>query len=312
MPQPIWMRDNKYMRDTNEVLAKSALEVAAAQVEEKLLKLMPKAVDLEQQVIDAMEYALMAGGKRVRPFLVMESAKLFGVGESSALRVAAAVECVHTYSLIHDDLPCMDDDDMRRGQPSVHKKFDEATAVLAGDALLTLAFEILSDEKTHSNAAVRCELITFMAKALGVNGMVGGQMFDLLAENQDLDKIRITRLQRMKTGALIVFSGEAGAILGKGEPRRRHAIKGYAHDVGLAFQIADDLLDEVGTSEEIGKTAGKDAAAGKATFVSLVGADQARTKADMLIEQSVKHLEVFGSKAENLRNLAKFIINRAS
>lgn len=307
-----WMRDKQYMTNTNDNPATTALEVAAEQVEERLLRLLPKAVDLEQQVIDAMEYALMAGGKRIRPFLVMESARIFGVGESSAVRVAAAVECAHTYSLIHDDLPCMDDDDMRRGQPSVHKKFDEATAVLAGDALLTLAFEILSDEKTHSNAQVRCELISLMAKALGVNGMVGGQMFDLLAENQELDKIRITRLQRMKTGALIVFSGEAGAILGKAENRRRHAIKGYAHDVGLAFQIIDDLLDEEGSTEEMGKTVGKDAAAGKATLVSLVGMDQARTMASMLTEQAIQHLELFGSKAENLRNLAKFIINRAS
>jgi len=259
-----------------------------------------------------MEYALMVGGKRIRPFLVMESAKLFGVGQSSALRVAAAVECVHTYSLIHDDLPCMDDDDMRRGQPSVHKKFDEATAVLAGDALLTLAFEILADEKTHSDARVRCELISFMARALGVNGMVGGQMFDLLAENQKLDKIRITRLQRMKTGALIVFSGKAGAILGKAEEKRRQAIKGYCHDMGLAFQIADDLLDQEGRTEDIGKTAGKDAAAGKATLVSLSGPDQARVQADMLIDQALHHLEVFGTKAENLRILAKFIINRTS
>ncbi|MCF8474129.1 MAG: polyprenyl synthetase family protein [Emcibacter sp.] len=292
-------------------LDKDALQNAAKKVEEKFLKLLPKAVDLEQQVVDAMTYALMAGGKRIRPFLVMESARIFGVGESSALRVAAAVECVHTYSLIHDDLPCMDDDDMRRGQPSVHKKFDEATAVLAGDALLTLAFEILADEKTHADPRVRCELISYMAKALGVNGMVGGQMFDLLAENQELDKIRITRLQRMKTGALIVFSSEAGAILGKAEDKRRQAIKGYAHDVGLAFQITDDLLDEEGSSEEVGKTVGKDATSGKATFVSLFGIDQTRIMATMLISQAIKHLDGFGKKAENLRNLAKFIINRA-
>ncbi|VAV87659.1 (2E,6E)-farnesyl diphosphate synthase [hydrothermal vent metagenome] len=300
------------MTNDTDNLAIDALGIAARQVEEKLLKLLPKAVDLEQQVIDAMEYALMAGGKRVRPFLVMEGARIFGVSENSALRVAAAVECAHTYSLIHDDLPCMDDDDMRRGQPSVHKKFDEATAVLAGDALLTLAFEILSDDSTHSDARVRCELINYLSKSLGVNGMVGGQMFDLLAENQELDKIRITRLQRMKTGALIVFSGKAGAILGKAEERRRQAIKGYAHDIGLAFQIVDDLLDEEGSSEDIGKTAGKDAAAGKATLVSLVGIDQARTMAEMLTNQAVQHLELFGDKAENLRNLAKFIINRAS
>lgn len=300
------------MANTDADLEFPVLEQVAALVEERLIKLLPRAVDMEQQVVDAMKYALMAGGKRIRPFLVMESSRIFGVGESSAVRVAAAVECVHTYSLIHDDLPCMDDDDMRRGQPSVHKKFDEATAVLAGDALLTLAFEILSHEKTHADARVRCELISLLARALGVNGMVGGQMFDLLAENQQLDNIRIARLQRMKTGALIVFSGEAGAILGKAESRRRHDIKGYAHDVGLAFQIADDLLDTEGRSEEIGKTAGKDAAAGKATFVSLMGSTQARTKAGMLTDQAVKHLEIFGSKAESLRNLAKFIINRAN
>lgn len=300
------------MTNDTDDLATQALRDVAERVEEKLVKLLPKAVDLEQQVIDAMEYALLAGGKRVRPFLVMESAGICGVGESAALRVAAAVECAHTYSLIHDDLPCMDDDDMRRGQPSVHKKFDEATAILAGDALLTLAFEILADEKTHANAGVRCELITALAKALGANGMVGGQMFDLLAENQELDKIRITRLQRMKTGALIVFSGEAGAILGRTEERRRQALRGYAHDVGLAFQIVDDLLDEEGESEEIGKTAGKDMEAGKATFVSLEGIDGARTKAYMLTDQAVQHLEIFGTKAENLRNLAKFIINRAN
>jgi len=299
------------MTNTTDDPAIIALQDVAEEVEKKLLKLLPKGSDLEQQVIDAMEYALMAGGKRVRPFLVMESAKLFGVGESAAIRVAAAVECAHTYSLIHDDLPCMDDDDMRRGKPSVHIQFDEATAVLAGDALLTLAFEILADELTHSNARVRCELITALAKALGANGMVGGQMFDILAENQDLDKIRITRMQRMKTGALIVFCGEAGAILGKSEERRRNAIRGYAHDVGLAFQIVDDLLDEAGDLEEIGKTAKKDSAAGKATLVSLVGPEQAKTQAYMLTDQAWQHLDVFGEKAENLRNLARFIINRA-
>jgi len=300
------------MTKTNNDLAMAALSHAAEKVEGQFLKLLPKAVDLEQQVIDAMEYAFMAGGKRIRPFLAIECAKLFGVGQSSALRAATAVECVHTYSLIHDDLPCMDDDDMRRGRPSVHKQFDEATAVLAGDALLTLAFEILADEKTHADARVRCELISFMAKALGVNGMVGGQMFDLLAENQTLDKIRITRLQRMKTGALIVFSGKAGAILGKAEEKRRQAIKGYCNDIGLAFQIVDDLLDEEGHTAEIGKTPGKDAVAGKATLVSLSGSEQARMQAGMLIDQALKHLDVFGGKAENLRILAKFIINRTS
>ena len=300
------------MTETNDNLVRSALRETTKLIEEKLLELLPKAVDLEQQVVEAMKYALMAGGKRIRPFLVMESAKICGVGEESALRVAAAVEYVHTYSLIHDDLPCMDDDDMRRGQPSVHKKFDEATAILAGDALLTLAFEILSDERTHADARVRCELITFFSRALGVKGMVGGQMLDLLAENKELNQNRITRLQRMKTGALIIFSGEAGAILGKTEEKRRYALIGYAHDVGLAFQIIDDLLDEEGSKEDIGKTTGKDAAAGKATLVSLVGNERARTMATMLTNQALLHLEQLGHKAENLRNLAKLIIGQAS
>lgn len=299
------------MSEVSPELAQVFLEKIAEDVEAKLLALLPKSVDLEKQMVDAMQYALMAGGKRVRPFLVLSSAGLFGVGKSSALMVAAAVECAHTYSLIHDDLPCMDDDDMRRGKPSVHKKFDEATAVLAGDALLTLAFEILSHEATHADPRVRCELISALSRALGANGMVGGQMFDLLAENKDLSQVRITRLQQMKTGALIVFSAEAGALLGKASARGRQAIKGYAHDMGLAFQIVDDLLDESGDSEEIGKTAGKDAAAGKATLVSLFGIDRARTQAQMLTDQALKHLELFDEKADVLRSLAQFVISRA-
>jgi len=299
------------MRHFSPTLAEDSLKENSIAVEGKLRAILPKTVDLEQQVVAAMEYALMAGGKRVRPFLVMRSACLFGVGENSALMVAAAVECAHTYSLIHDDLPCMDDDDLRRGQPSTHKKFDEATAVLAGDALLTLAFEILSHEDTHPDPRVRCELIAALSRALGANGMVGGQMFDLLAENQDLSQVRITRLQQMKTGALIVFSAEAGAILGKAEARGRQAIKGYAHDIGLAFQIVDDLLDEGGDSEDIGKTAGKDAEAGKATLVSLFGVERARTQAQMLIDQAMQHLDAFDEKADALRSLAQFVISRA-
>ena len=293
-------------------LARAALKETGEILENKLLKILPKADGLEERVVEAMEYALMAGGKRLRPFLVMQGAKLFSVSEQAALQVAAAVECAHTYSLIHDDLPCMDDDDMRRGQPSVHKKFDEATAVLAGDALLTLAFEILADEKTHADPRVRCELISAFAKALGTHGMVGGQMFDLAAENRELDQFSITRMQNMKTGALIVFSCEAGAILGKADSRRRHALKGYAHDLGLAFQIVDDLLDIEGDSEELGKTAGKDEDAGKATLVSLLGVERARTQAEMLITQAIEHLEIFAEKADVLRSLAHFVIHRAS
>ncbi|WP_321389156.1 farnesyl diphosphate synthase [Emcibacter sp.] len=297
-------------KDTS--IAHAALTETAEILEKYLLKILPKADGLEERVMEAMKYALMAGGKRMRPFLVMSGAKLFSVSERSALQVAAAVECAHTYSLIHDDLPCMDDDDMRRGQPSVHKKFDEATAVLAGDALLTLAFEILADERTHADPRVRVELVSAFAKALGANGMVGGQMFDLVAENRDLDQFSITRMQNMKTGALIVFSCEAGAILGKADERRRNALRGYAHDLGLAFQIVDDLLDREGDSEELGKTAGKDEDAGKATLVSLLGVERARTQAEMLIAQAVEHLEIFGEKADVLRSLAHFVIHRAS
>nr|WP_219846153.1 farnesyl diphosphate synthase [Emcibacter nanhaiensis] len=293
-------------------LARLALKETAESLEKQLTKLLPKADGLEARVVEAMDYALMAGGKRLRPFLVMQGAKLFSVSEQAALQVAAAVECAHTYSLIHDDLPCMDDDDMRRGQPSVHKKFDEATAVLAGDALLTLAFEILADEKTHADPRVRCELVAAFARALGAQGMVGGQMFDLAAENRDLDQFSITRMQNMKTGALIVFSCEAGAILGKADGRRRHALKGYAHDLGLAFQIVDDLLDKEGDSEELGKTAGKDEDAGKATLVSLLGVERARTQAEMLIAQAIEHLEIFAEKADVLRSMAHFVIHRAS
>tara|TARA_B100001939_G_scaffold233853_1_gene201551 strand:- start:13965 stop:14852 length:888 start_codon:yes stop_codon:yes gene_type:complete len=293
-------------------MAQAALSETAVLMEKQLLRLLPKPDGLEERVVEAMRYALVAGGKRLRPFLVLASARLFGVAESAALQVAAAVEYAHTYSLIHDDLPCMDDDDLRRGQPTVHKKFDEATAVLAGDALLTLAFEILASEDTHADPRVRCELVACFARALGTHGMVGGQMFDLQAENRDLDQASITRLQQMKTGALIVFCCEAGAILGKVRDRRRAAIRGYAHDLGLAFQIVDDLLDIEGDSEDLGKTPGKDAEAGKATLVSLLGVDRARTQAEMLVTQAVAHLEVFDRNTDILRALAHFVIKRAN
>jgi len=244
--------------------------------------------------------------------MVLCSANLFGVSEASAMRVAIAVEYAHTYSLVHDDLPCMDDDDLRRGQPTVHKKYDEATAVLAGDALLTLAFEILAGEDTHPDPRVRCELIAAFARALGAQGMVGGQMFDLLAENRDLEMTDVARMQKMKTGALIEFSCEAGAILGKASPRMQHALKGYAHDLGLAFQIIDDLLDNQGDSATLGKTPGKDQDAGKATLVSLLGTERAQTQAQMLTEQAIQHLEVFEEKADILRSLVQFVIKRAN
>ena len=272
-----------------------------------LLKVPP---GLEARVYQAMRYSALAPGKRLRPLLVLASARLFGVARSSALQVAAAIEMVHAYSLIHDDLPAMDNSDLRRGRPTCHKAFDEATAVLAGDGLLTMAFDTLSHPDTHGSPAVRCELVAALAAAAGAAGMVGGQMIDLIAESQILDIGAITRLQRMKTGALIAFSCEAGAILAKAPHELRTALRGYAHDLGLAFQIADDLLDVEGSAEETGKPVGADAAAGKATFVSILGVERARAQAELLINQAVAHLDLFEQRAELLRQVARFVIDR--
>ncbi|MDG1005153.1 MAG: polyprenyl synthetase family protein [Emcibacteraceae bacterium] len=282
----------------------------ATSLEPSLVEVLPDSQGMEEQVIDAMRYALFAGGKRLRPFLVVMTSRLFSVEEENAIRVAAAIECLHTYSLIHDDLPAMDNDDIRRGKPSVHKKFDEATAVLAGDALLTLCFEILSDVKTHSDPEIRCELIATLSRAVGALGMVGGQMIDLKSENQSLIENEINRMQQMKTGALIVFSCEAGAILAQVKGKRRDALKHYGRDIGLAFQIVDDLLDIERSSLDIGKTAGKDIRAGKATIVSLIGAGNAKIKADKLINQAIKGLEIFDDRANILRSLAAFVVGR--
>ena len=221
------------------------------------------------------------------------------------------MEFIHPFSLVHDDLPAMDDSDLRRGRPTCHKQFDDATAVLAGDGLLTYAFEVLAQPDTHGDPAVRCELVTALAQAAGAAGMVGGQMIDLLAENDPtLDIGAITRLQRLKTGALIAFSCEAGAILGKAGAEQRLALRGYAHDLGLAFQIADDLLDIEGSAAETGKPVGSDAAAGKATFVSILGVERARAQAVHLVRQAVSHLDLFEKKADLLRQAAHFVINR--
>ncbi|MBL6945463.1 MAG: polyprenyl synthetase family protein [Rhodospirillales bacterium] len=257
-----------------------------------------------------MRYSALGGGKRVRPFLVVSCARLFNVAESCALRVAASVEMVHCYSLIHDDLPAMDDDDLRRGQPTCHVKFDEATAILAGDALLTRAFEVLAEDATHSDSKVRCDLVTELAKSIGVGGMVGGQVLDLMAENETLSLPEITRLQRLKTGMLMGYSCDSGAILGKAPRTARQALQAYAHDLGLAFQIVDDLLDVEGDAETVGKTTQKDGAAGKATFVSLLGVERARGQADMLADQASRHLELFKEKADPLRELARFVVDR--
>jgi farnesyl diphosphate synthase len=265
----------------------------------------------EARVVEAMRYAVLAPGKRLRPFLVLASAQLFSVSRRSALQAAVAVELVHAYSLVHDDLPAMDDSDLRRGRPTVHKAFDEATAILAGDGLLTLAFEVLASPDTHGDPGVRCELVASLAQAAGINGMVGGQMFDLIAESHpELDIGAITRLQRLKTGALIAFSCEAGAILGKAPMELRMALRGYAHDLGLAFQIADDLLDVQGSAGETGKPVRQDAAAGKATFVSILGPERARAQAELLVRQAVAHLDLFKERAELLREAARFVVDR--
>ena len=279
-------------------------------VTNEIERLIPKGNGLDSRLFEAMNYAVLAGGKRLRPFLVVTSAELFNVSSNSAMRVAAAVEMTHTYSLIHDDLPAMDNDDLRRGKPTCHIKFDEATAILAGDSLLTLAFSVLGDKKTHSDVEVRCRLITSLAESAGGQGMVGGQMIDLTAESEDLDISAITRLQRMKTGELIAFSCTAGAILGKAPEQAYNALYGYAHDLGLAFQITDDLLDTLGNEEDLGKRAGKDADAGKATFVSILGVKRAREQADILADQAIAHLGMFDDKADLLRDVSRFVVER--
>ncbi len=287
-----------------------ALAQAASLTNSALDRLLAVPPDLEARVLEAMRYSALGPGKRLRPFLVLASARLFGVARSCALQVAAAVEMVHAYSLVHDDLPAMDDSDLRRGRPTCHKEFDEATAVLAGDGLLTMAFEVLAHPDAHPDPAVRCELVAALAAAAGAAGMVGGQMIDLIAERRRLDIGAITRLQRMKTGALIAFACEAGAILARAPAEPRTALRGYAHDLGLAFQIADDLLDVEGSSAETGKPVGADAAAGKATFVSILGVERARAQAELLVRQAAAHLDLFGRRAELLREAARYVISR--
>ena len=288
----------------------AALEQAARMTDAALGKLLVVPPGLESRVYQAMRYSALAPGKRLRPFLVLASAHLFGVAHRCALQVAAAIEMVHAYSMIHEDLPAMDNSDLRRGRPTCHKQFDDATAILAGDGLLTTAFEVLADSDTHGDPAVRCELVAALAGAAGAAGMVGGQMIDLIAEHQTLDIGAITRLQRMKTGALIAFACEAGAILAKAPHELRTALRGYAHDLGLAYQIADDLLDVEGSAAETGKPVGADIAAGKATFVSILGVTRARAQGELLIRQAMAHLDLFEQRAELLREAARFIITR--
>ena len=302
-----------------------AMTDAAVDIDRALDMLIPPSEGAEARLFDAMRYAAMGGGKRLRGFLVLECARQFSVGRDTALRTAAAIEMLHAYSLVHDDLPCMDDDDLRRGRPTCHVEYDEATALLVGDSLQTLAFEllardalqahafhVLAEPDTHADPAVRIELCRNLARASGPRGMCGGQMMDMLAEaiDEPMEEAEIGRLQMLKTGKLIEFSAEAGAILGKAPLQMRHALAAYGRDLGAAFQIADDLLDATASREEVGKSTGKDQAAGKATLVGLLGLPRARAQMERLAAQAAAHLDVLGDRADLLRALAHYAIAR--
>jgi len=289
-----------------------ALADSSQAVEEALEALLPQPSGLYARVQEAMRYAIFAGGKRLRPFLVLQSARLFGVSEANAVRVAAAIEVLHTYSLVHDDLPPMDNDDLRRGRPTTHRAFDEATAILAGDGLLTVAFEILADAATHASAGVRCQLITNLAKASGSFGMIGGQMIDMKAAEQTLDAEQVMLLQQLKTGALFEFSCEAGAVLGEASKADHERLLSYARDFGLAFQITDDLLDVTSTAEKTGKSVGKDQDQGKATLISIYGIEGAKAEAQKLVDRAIETLAPYGEKAAELQALATYLLTRES
>ncbi|HKT15739.1 MAG TPA: farnesyl diphosphate synthase [Allosphingosinicella sp.] len=259
---------------------------------------------------EAMRYAAIGGGKRLRPLLVAAACGLYHVDRGRALRAGLAVECIHVYSLIHDDLPCMDDDDLRHGKPALHCAYDESTAILAGDALHALAFEVLASDATHEDPFVRAELVAELARAAGPAGMAGGQMMDLMAATSALDLAEVTRLQQLKTGALIGFCLEAGSIMGRVPIEGRSRLRGYARDVGLAFQITDDLLDAEGEEAKTGKRVNKDKTAGKETFVSLLGTERARQQAGLLVEQAIDFLQSFGPEADLLRAIARFAAER--
>ncbi len=298
--------------DTAGDLLAENLKRVQAEIDSVFDAMLPVPSDTSAKLVEAMRYAAIGGGKRVRPLLVVSTASLFGVNRESALRAGAAIEAIHVYSLIHDDLPCMDNDDMRHGKPTLHRVYDEATAVLAGDALHALAFEILADVETSADPFTRSELILTLGQASGMSGMAGGQMMDMVADEEGVqyDLHTITRLQQLKTGALLAASVEMGAILGKVPPQGRAHLRAYARDIGLAFQIADDLLDVEGDADKAGKTLRKDESQGKQTFVTLMGIDKASEQARALVDQAVGHLSGYGSEADILRALARFIVER--
>jgi farnesyl diphosphate synthase len=288
------------------------MATVAGEVEAALDRALPKVGGPQARLHEAMRYAMLGGGKRIRPFLVAAGADLFEVPRARSLRAGAAVELIHGYSLVHDDLPAMDDALTRRGRPSCHRRYDEATAVLVGDALQSLAFELLADPATHPDAEVRCALVGGLAEAAGAAGMCGGQMIDLLAEGRSLELPGILELQRLKTGALIGFACEAGAILGGAAEAAREALRGYAADLGLAFQIQDDLLDVTGDAAVTGKDSGRDAAVGKATVVGLLGVAESRRRLEALRRSASAHLDRLGEDTGVLRAVFEFVISRSS
>ncbi len=296
--------------DPWQELLRPALKRIGEDIDASFDALLPMVKDPRDRLIEAMRYAAIGGGKRLRPLLVMATASLFGADRAMAIRVGTALEAIHVYSLIHDDLPCMDDDALRHGKPTVHVAFDEATAVLAGDALHDFAFEVLSDSNLSGDPFVRIELVRTLAQASGMNGMAGGQMMDMAAETSSFDLPTVTRLQQLKTGALLSAAVEMGAIIGRLPAEGRSHLRGYARDIGLAFQIADDLLDAEGDEIAAGKALRKDENAGKETFLSLLGPDRAREQAQMLVDQAVQFLASYGEEADLLRVLAWFIVER--
>ena len=310
LPLPAMSKDDQIAFETALLMRAAAVETELRQI----LDARPLTGEIArpESLMAAMRHGVLNGGKRLRPFLVLESAALFSADNDAALRVAAALECVHCYSLIHDDLPAMDDDDLRRGQPTVHKAFDEATAILAGDALLTLAFDIIADEATALPTERRAALVLALARAAGAGGMVGGQMLDLEAERKRPDEAGIITLQAMKTGALIRFACEAGAILAGASPADRERLAEFGSAIGLAFQLADDLLDLTADAKQMGKATNKDAAAGKATLAALHGPDWARGQLHGLIDQAHALLEPYGEAAELLKEAATFVATRSN
>ena len=287
-----------------------AFERVQSDIDSAFDAFLPVPDDSRARLVEAMRYAAIGAGKRMRPLLLVATSELFGVNRNAAINAGCAVEAIHAYSLIHDDLPCMDDDAMRHGKPSVHMAFDDATAVLAGDCLHALAFDILTQLDTSADPFVRSELVATLARASGHDGMAGGQMMDIVSQEENYDLRQITRLQQLKTGALLAASVEMGAVLGRVPPEGRAHLRAYARDIGLAFQIADDLLDVEGDEAKAGKALRKDEEQGKQTFVTLMGVEQARAQATMLVEQAGRHLSSYGEDARLLVELADFVVKR--